>query len=230
MTKFDVIETEITNIKSIMLAYSTDGRTDDQPQQYQEVYIELDLLLEDAGYANPNPYKTIEQFWKDCGGTWASRRELIGNIYADILFDIGRKKKKLKEPRNWKNANDSLTDKLSPVRSQWLKAKNFIHASPPDYENSIKESVNSIESCLMILLNQPKGTLGKLIKNQEVDTDIGKIISQVYGLCSNKDFVRHGGTRNQSIGKFEAEFFLDFAASSIIYIKGKLTECPNKAN
>lgn len=230
MTKFEVIETAIKNIKSIMLAYSTDGRTDDQPQQYQEAYIDLDLLLENTGYGNPNQYKTIEQFWKDCGGTWASRRELIGNIYADILFDIGRKKKKLKEPRNWQNANDSLTDKLSPVRSQWLKAKNFIHASPPDYENSIKESVNSIESCLMILLSRPKGTLGKLIKNKDVDTDISKIISQVYGLCSNKDFVRHGGTQNQSIGKFEAEFFLDFAAASIIYIKGKLTESPNKTN
>ena len=213
-----------------MLAYATDGRTDDQPHQYKEAYIDLDFLIEDAGYSNPNPYKTIEQFWKNCGSTWASRRELIGDIYADLLFDIGRKKKKQKEPRNWKNANDALTDKLSPIRSQWLKAKNFIFTSPRDYENSIKESVNSIESCLMILLNEPKGTLGKLIKNQNIDTDIGKIISQVYGLCSNKDFVRHGGMQNQSIGKYEAEFFLDLAASSIIYIKGKLSESPNKAN
>ena len=226
MTKFETLEKAITGIKSIMLAYATDGRTNDQPKEYQEVYIDLDLLIEDAGYSNPNPYKTIEQFWKACGSTWASRRELIGDIYADLLFDIGRKKKKLKEPRNWKNANDALTDKLSPIRSQWLKAKNFIFTSPPDFENSIKESVNSIESCLMILLSQPKDTLGKLIKNQNIDTDIGKIISQAYGLCSNKDFVRHGGMQNQPIGKFEAEFFLDFAASAIIYIKGKLSKKP----
>jgi hypothetical protein len=228
MGKLEAIENAITSIKSIMLAYATDGRTDEQPKQYQDAYIELDLLIEDAGYSNPNPYKTIEQFWKDCGGTWASRRELIGNIYADLLFDIGRKKKKLKEPRNWKNVNDILTDKLSPVRGQWLKAKNFIFTSPPDYENSIKESVNSIESCLMILSNQPNGTLGKLIKNQNLDPDIVKIISQVYGLTSNKDFVRHGGVQNQPIGKFEAEFFLDFAASAIIYIKGKLSKSPSK--
>jgi len=229
MTKLAAIEKTISEIKSIMLAYATDGRADDQPQLYQEAYIDLDLLIEAAGYTNPNPYKTIEQFWKNCGGTWASRRELIGDIYADLLFDIGRKKKKLKEPRNWKNANDALTDKLSPVRSQWLKAKNFIFTSPPDFENSIKESVNSIESCLMILLNDPKGTLGKLIKNQNIDSDIGKIISYVYGLSSNKDFVRHGGIQNQSIEKPEAEFFLDFAASAIIYIKGKLSKGPNKA-
>ena len=222
MSKLKVLEKAITDIKSIMLAYATDGRTDEQPRQYQEAYYDLDVLIVNAGYSNPNPYKTIEQFWKDCGGTWAERREFIGNIYADLLFDIGRKKRKQKEPRNWKSANEALIDKLSPVRTQWLKAKNFIFTSPPDYENSIKESVNSIESCLMILLNQPKDTLGKLIKNPKIDRDIGKIISQVYGLSSNKDFVRHGGVQNQLIGQLEAEFFIEFAASAIIYIKGKL--------
>lgn len=222
MSKLEVLEKAITDIKSIMLSYATDGRTDEQPKQYQEAYIDLDLQIEDAGYCNPNPYKTIEQFWKKCGVTWAERREFIGNIYADLLFDIGRKKRKQKDPRNWKSVNEALTDKLSPVRVQWLKAKNFIFTSPPDYENSIKESINSIESCLMILLNQPNGTLGKLIKNQQIDPDIGKIISQVYGISSNKSFVRHGGVQNQLIDQLEAEFFLDFAASAIIYIKDKL--------
>jgi len=222
MSKLELLEKAIANIKSIMLAYATDGRTETQPQQYQEAYIDLDIRIENADYSNPNPYKTIEQFWKDCGGTWAERRELIGNIYADILFDIGRRKRKQKDPRNWKSANEALTDNLSPVRAQWLKAKNFILATPPDYENSIKESVNSIESCLMILLNQPNGTLGKLIKNKQIDPDIGKIISQTYGLSSNKDFVRHGGVKKLLIGRLEAEFFLDFAASAIIYIKDKL--------
>ena len=69
MTKFEVLEKAITGIKSIMLAYATDGRTDEQPQQYQGAYINLDFLIEDAGYSNPNPYKTIEQFWKNCGST-----------------------------------------------------------------------------------------------------------------------------------------------------------------
>jgi len=221
MSKLEILEKAIVNIQSVMVAYATDGRTDEQPQRYQEMYIDLDVLIENAGYSNPNRYKTIELFWKDCGGTWADRRELISKIYADLLFDIGRKKRKLKEPRNWKSANEVLTDNLSPIRIQWLKAKNFIFTSPPDYENSIKESVNSIESCLMILLNQPKGTLGKLIKSPNIDPDIAKIISQVYGLSSNKDFVRHGGVQNQAIGQLEAEFFLEFAASAIIYIKGK---------
>ncbi len=226
MNKLEVLEKSITDIKAIMLAYATDRRTEDQPKKYQEMYIDLDVLIENAGYSNPNPYKTIELFWKDCGGTWAERRELVGNIYADLLFDIGRKKRKQKEPRNWKDANNTLTDELASVRMQWLKAKNFIFASPPDFENSIKESVNAIESTLMILLNQPNGTLGKLIKTAGLDPDIEKLVSQAYGLASNKDFVRHGGIANQNISQLEAEFFLEFAASAIIYIRGKLKCLP----
>ncbi len=74
----------------------------------------------------------------------------------------------------------------------------------------------------MILLNKPNGTLGKIIKNQQLDPDVERMISQVYGLVSNKDFVRHGGVNKQDIGRLEAEFFLGFAASAIIYIRDKL--------
>ena len=222
MSLLESLEESIVEIKSIMIAYATDGRTDDQPAQYQRCYIDLDILIERAGYQNPNPYKTIEAFWRDCGGTWAERRDLVSGIYADLIFEIGRKVRGKRDPRNWGAANAALSDALSPVRIQWLKAKNFIFEAQPDYENSIKESVNSIESCLMILLNEPKRTLGQLVKDPRIDPDISKIIGKAYGLCSNKDFVRHGGTSNQPIGQHEAEFFLNLAATAIIYIKAKL--------
>jgi hypothetical protein len=41
-------------------------------------------------------------------------------------------------------------------------------------------------------------------------------------LTSNKAFVRHGGVAASSIGKHEAEFFLEFAAAAIVYISAKL--------
>jgi len=218
--------TEIEEIQSLMIAYVTDGRADDQPSQYRTVYDDVLFELEDAGYENPNPHKTLEIFWSYCKlqemGTWAERRAYVRELYADISIELKRIQRDLPDPRNWKKANEELTDELSPVRTQWLKAKNFIFAQAPDYENSIKEAINSVESTLMILLNQPNGTLGKLIKKADLDPDISKIISQAYGLTSNKDFVRHGGVEDQMIGKTEAEFFLEFAAVSIIYIREKL--------
>ncbi len=219
---------KIEGIQALMVAYVTGERADDQPQQYRIVYDDVYFELEEAGYENPNPHKSLEIFWSYCKlqemGKWAERRAYVQELYADILLDLKRIQRNQPDPRNWKNTNEVLIDELSPVRTQWLKAKNFIYSSKPDYENSIKESINSIESILKILLNQPSGTLGKLIKRVPLDPDISKLISQAYGLSSNKDFVRHGGVENQNIGKIEAEFFLELAAISIIYIKEKINK------
>jgi len=65
---------------------------------------------------------------------------------------------------------------------------------------------------------QNNPTLGKIIKSAALDADIERLISQAYGFASNKDFVRHGGTGSSGIGKEEAEFFLEFSATAIVYI------------
>jgi hypothetical protein len=212
----------VENIQHIMIAYATDGRTPQQPKDYHVAYVDLAIQIEEAGYANPNPYKTNEAFWQDCGGTWAERRRLVSEIYGGLLFDILRRLRKQRVPRNWQSTDEALTDALAPVRVQWLKAKNFISATPPDYENSIKESVNSIESCLKILLDKRNGTLGKLAASARLDPDIERLITTTYGLVSNRDIVRHGGTALQDIGELEATFFLEFAATAIVYIKAKM--------
>ena len=96
--------------------------------------------------------------------TYASRRVYVEELYADILLDLKRVQAHKGVPKNWTKANDALEDELTPVRAQWLKAKNFIFAPSPDFENSVKESINSVESCLMVLLNESTATLGKLVK------------------------------------------------------------------
>jgi hypothetical protein len=220
------LSAKIEEIQSIMIAYVTDRRAHEQPSQYKEAYDEVFFQLEENGYENPNPHKSLEIFSSYCKlqnmGTWASRRAYIQELYADILLDLKRIQRNEPDPKKWKKTNEILIDALSPVRTQWLKAKNFIYATQPDYENSIKESINAIESTLKILLDKPKLTLGKLIKNNDLDQDVQKLIDMAYGLVSNKDFVRHGGVTNQNIKKPEAEFFLEFSAIAIAYIKDKI--------
>jgi hypothetical protein len=216
----------VMELQSLMIAYATDGRTPDQPRAYRELYSEVTVELEDAKYANPNPHKSLEVFFAFCKlqnmKTYASRRAYVEELYGDILLDLKRIQRHAPSSKNWGKANDALADELTPVRAQWLKAKNFIYSTTPDFENSIKESVSAVESCLMVLLNEPSGTLGKIIKQARLDPDIERLISQAYGFASNKDFVRHGGTTASSLTKAEAEFFLDFAAMSIVYITSKL--------
>jgi hypothetical protein len=224
--RLSAVKRKIEETQALMIAYVTGERTPDQPVDYQELYYQLDVELEDLGYPNPNPHRSLEVFWSFCKleemGTYASRRAYVRELYADVLLEIERTVRRAKDPRRWKKANQQLTDELAPVRRQWLKAKNFIYSPSPDYENSIKESINAIESALKILTGDSKSTLGKLLKQIDIDKDIKRILSQAYGLVSNKPFVRHGGTQAEHIGKEEAEFFIELAATAIIYLKSKL--------
>ena len=217
---------KVMELQALMVAFVTDGRTSDQPAAYRELYTEVTLGLEDAKYANPNPHKSLEVFWAFCKlqqlGTYSDRRAYVDQLYADILLDLKRVQRHVPSPKNWKKANEALNDELSPIRAQWLKAKNFIYAPSPDYENSIKESISAVESSLMVLLNEPNGSLGKIIKNVGLDPDIERLVSQAYGFASNKAFVRHGGTTASTLTRLEAEFFLEFAATCIVYITAKL--------
>lgn len=219
---------KIQEIQALMIAYVTDGRTHGQPRSYKQLYDEVYIDLEESKYANPNPHKSLEVFWAFCKlqemTTYASRRAYVQEIYSDILLDLKRIQRHVTSSKNWKKANEALEDNLSPIRAQWLKAKNFIYAPAPDFENSIKESINSIESCLMVLLGAPNGTLGKIIKSAGLDADIERLISQAYGFASNKVFVRHGGIGSSGLGKEEAEFFLEFSATAIVYITSRLNK------
>lgn len=213
---------KLIELQTLMVAFVTGSRTTDQPPAYRDLYSYVTLELEDAKYANPNPHKSLEMFWAFCRlqklATYADRRAYVDQLYADVLLDLKRIQRHAPSPKNWKKANDALDDKLSPVRAQWLKAKNFAYASVPDFENSIKESISAIESCLMVLLNEPNGTLGKIIRRANLDPDIERLIGQAYGYTSNRSFVRHGGTTASTLTQAEAEFFLEFAGSCIVYI------------
>lgn len=227
------ISRKILQLQALMVAYSTNGRTDDQPAAYKELYSDVSLDLEDAKYANPNPHKSLELFFAHTRlknmKTWAQRRAYVDQLYADVLLDLKRAERNEAPPRAWAKANDALADDLTPIRAQWLKARNFIHGAHPDFENSVKESISAVESTLKVLLDQPSSTLGKLLKDAGLDSDVERLISQAYGYTSNRDFVRHGGTKPSTLTKAEADFFLDFAASSIVYISARLKK-PNITN
>ena len=216
----------IEGIQGLMIAYVTNERTNTQPAEYQELYYQLHAALDDAGYANPNSHRSLDAFWRYCKlmemTTYESRRIYVRELYADVLFDIERVLRRAEDPRHWKTVNEQLTDAFGPIRRQWLKAKNYAYSTPPDFENSIKESTNAIESTLKVLTGNAHSTLGELVKQVDIDQDVRRILSHMYGLVSNKAFVRHGAMQTEDIGQEEAEFFLEFAAISIIYLKNKL--------
>jgi len=220
------LKTKIETIQTIMAAYVTGDQSQDRERRYRTLFADLGADLESLSYPNPNLHVTLGELWnfvKMRGmDTYAERRVYVRELYADVLLDIERRMRSDTRPPHWDKANEQLTDEFEPVRRQWLKAKNFIYVDPPDIENSIKESMNSVESVLKILTGDTQATLGQSIKQLDIDEDIRRLISHAYGLASNKDFVRHGGTKVEDLDVKEAEFFLEFAAISIVYLKEKV--------
>jgi hypothetical protein len=232
-TDAKALTTKIDQLKALMGAYATDGRTSTQSHEYQTLYREVALDLEAAKYSNPNPFKSLETFYAHVKGSgmkkYEERRVYIAKLYEDVLLDLARAARNEEPSKQWTKANEVLQDEISPVRAQWLKAKNFTFGSAPDFENSVKESVSSIESTLRILLGKPTGTLGNLLKDGQLDKDVERLVSQAYGYASNRDGVRHGGTQPSTLTQVEAEFFLNFAAAAISYIATKIKkdmQCP----
>jgi hypothetical protein len=121
---------QIQELQTLMIAYVTDGRSKEQPAEYRELYANVHIALEESRYANPNPYKSLEVFWAFCKlqelKTYASRRVYVEELYGDILLDLKRIQAHKPAPKTWTKANDALSDELTPIRTQWLKAKNFI--------------------------------------------------------------------------------------------------------
>lgn len=215
----------IGRLQSLMIEFVTDGRANVQTDEYVCLYADIDIILRDLRIENPNPHRTLDIFWNYCRDTletWASRRSHVQMLYADVLLDCERFLRKANDPRYWRRVNKMLDDDLSPIRKQWAKARDFIFSVPPDYENAIKESINSVESALKILQGTPKGTMGKLIKAVKIDKTVRRILSNAYGVISDKDYVRHGGVTEEELSQEDAEFFLEFAAVSINYLKRKL--------
>lgn len=175
------LQTRIESIQSLMLAFVTNAREDSQPRESIGLYNDLYFDFKELCYENPGPHKTLEVFWEYCKfqkmGTWSERRAYVQELYTDIFLALTRSIRSGANTRNWGKTNKLLTDELYPVRAQWQKARKFIYSTHHDYENYIKESINSIESTLKILLHEPKGSLGKLLNKIELDKDIKNMIS-----------------------------------------------------
>jgi len=97
----------------------------------------------------------------------------------------------------------------------------------PDYRNSIKESISSIESFCKIITGDDKATFGKALKQIEKKWEIHKSLknafSALYGYTSDEGGIRHSLLeKRQEITFEDAKFMLVSCSSFINYMKIKI--------
>jgi hypothetical protein len=177
-------------------------------------------VLRDLGLVNP-----IDITWKLLEMTTPGLLLVENKSEFNARFSIDNV-----VPQETKRLVDTLTElmknRFDPALRQFNKARKFLYEdTPPDYLNSVKESVGAVEAVARDILNQPDKTLAQLITVLK-DRYLGhpamaKILDGIYAVRGDEPGVAHGSHKASSLGHADAEFLLNMCASIIIYLVRK---------
>lgn len=120
------------------------------------------------------------------------------------------------------------TDKYSGVKIHIQKALDHISdKNNPDFRNSIKESISSVESICAIICGKEKATLGEALKIIDKDKKIQLHPSliegykKIYGYTSNGDGIRHALLDEDSLEYEDALYMLVSCSAFVNYLISK---------
>lgn len=126
--------------------------------------------------------------------------------------------------------NTAMTSSYENVNNHLEKALGFIsNRENPDYENSIKESICSIEAICTIILGK-KDSLGKALDKLEkegivIHPSLRDAFNKIYGYTSDAVGVRHAGNIGGAESTFEeAKFMLVTCSAFVNYIIGTISK------
>ena len=118
---------------------------------------------------------------------------------------------------------EAIQDGNDPVRIHLQRALELLSdRKNPDYRNSIKESISSVESMVQVVLGK-KDTLGKLLKKLEADIDLhpalGKAFDHLYGYTSDEDGIRHAILDSATVDFEEAKFMMVVCSAFVNFVR-----------
>jgi hypothetical protein len=96
----------------------------------------------------------------------------------------------------------------------------------PDYRNSIKESISSVEAMARIVSENPKATLGDALKSVEkrglLHSALKDGFIKLYGYTSDEGGIRHAMLDEPNLTSADARYFLLSCTSFVNYLKAQL--------
>ncbi len=183
--------------------------------EWYEVYDILEFI---------SPYLSESKKFKDfCNNVLARDNagyRFVGNIIAPISSET--------EIRAIDEAITSVQG-LSGIKAHLLQAlEHLASRTSPDYRNSIKEAVSSVEGICQYLAGDSKATLGQAIaileKNGAVHPALKASFSSLYGYTSDADGIRHAMLDEANLTFVDAKFMLVTCSAFVNYALGKAAE------
>lgn len=151
------------------------------------------------------------------------KREMSAYRFVDgDLVEINSKEEIKEIETAIKNA-----DKFKPVKEHLKRAVGlYSDRKNPDYRNSIKESISSVESLAKIIIKNDKSTLGqalKIIENKhQIPGSLKSAFSALYGYTSDEGGIRHSLLeKGVQIDIEEARFMLIACSAFVNYLISK---------
>lgn len=120
------------------------------------------------------------------------------------------------------------SDKWKAVNTHLKASLNLLsNREKPDYRNSIKESISSVESLCVIITGDKNTTLGKALsiieKEYQIHGALKKAFSSLYGYTSDSGGIRHKLLEDDIVVSVEdAKFMLISCSAFINYLKVKI--------
>lgn len=162
-SKKDVLE-KIEQLKSVMIAVSTGGpKIQTVDGEYKKNYNLLDQWLEKLGVDNPNPYKSLWDWygrWSQADlSTYASRRSFIPNLYHSLIDIITKSPDEFitaeYEPTGWDRVDRAvyeMKNRLSAAVTEeqfqaigMLGRETIITIAQQVFDNTVHKTEDGIE-------------------------------------------------------------------------------------
>lgn len=125
-----------------------------------------------------------------------------------------------------KEIEETLKNPYTVVANHYSKALELLYKAK-DYDNSIKESISSVESICQILTNNDKATLGDALKllKDKIHPAMKSAFEKLYGYTSDANGIRHAnglGEGNSTLE--EAKYMLISCSAFVNYLKENFEE------
>lgn len=122
-----------------------------------------------------------------------------------------------------------LTGRFESVRAHLQTSLQLLSdRKSPDYRNSIKEAISSVEALSRIISDDPNATLGQALKTIEkrgqIHGALKKSFTALYGYTSDADGIRHAMLDEPDLGPEDAKLMLVSCSAFTNYMIAKLQD------
>ena len=180
--------------------------------EYNEVFDFIEGIIKGINYCQYYHYKK-ECFIENINSVFLEENvnyRIIGDNITDII-----------DEKQIKSIQATLDNPYKEVSRHYAKAIEQLY-SVKDFDNSIKESISSVEAMCQIITEKNNATLGdalKLLKNK-IHPALNGAFDKLYGYTSNANGIRHANGLGEGDSTFEeAKYMLISCSAFVNYLK-----------